>query len=125
MLPLVYALSIQNERCDSHLFFFLMIRRPPRSTRTDTLFPYTTLFRSETAFLLRRNVVAMAKPIVGHADISGPIVAPGFRAVHVAVAGKLRPRRDPRAQIAVLEIAQLLGADRRHARHQQIGRDHV
>src|SRR3546814_8472227 len=29
--------------CD---FFLLMIRRPPRSTRTDTLFPYTTLFRS-------------------------------------------------------------------------------
>src|SRR3546814_4547891 len=28
------------------LFFFVMIRRPPRSTRTDTLFPYTTLFRS-------------------------------------------------------------------------------
>src|SRR3546814_14996824 len=27
-------------------FFFLMIRRPPRSTRTDTLFPYTTLCRS-------------------------------------------------------------------------------
>src|SRR3546814_3433140 len=27
-------------------FFFLMRRRPPRSTRTDTLFPYTTLFRS-------------------------------------------------------------------------------
>src|SRR3546814_15934588 len=31
----------------SFLFFFLMIRRPPRSTRTDTLFPYTTLFRSQ------------------------------------------------------------------------------
>src|SRR3546814_18335578 len=30
-------------------FFFLMIRRPPRSTRTDTLFPYTTLFRSQVA----------------------------------------------------------------------------
>src|SRR3546814_4815265 len=27
--------------------FFLMVRRPPRSTRTDTLFPYTTLFRSQ------------------------------------------------------------------------------
>src|SRR3546814_7181142 len=27
------------------MFFFLMIRRPPRATRTDTLFPYTTLFR--------------------------------------------------------------------------------
>src|SRR3546814_6460117 len=34
--------------CTSMYFicFFLMIRRPPRSTRTDTLFPYTTLFRS-------------------------------------------------------------------------------
>src|SRR3546814_3242263 len=32
------------------LFFFLMIPRPPRSTRTDTLFPYTTLFRSPSAF---------------------------------------------------------------------------
>src|SRR3546814_14416824 len=29
------------------IFFFLMLRRPPRSTRTDTLFPYTTLFRSQ------------------------------------------------------------------------------
>src|SRR3546814_6659821 len=28
------------------MFVFLMLRRPPRSTRTDTLFPYTTLFRS-------------------------------------------------------------------------------
>src|SRR3546814_16682751 len=32
--------------CCCILVFFLMIRRPPRSTRTDTLFPYTTLFRS-------------------------------------------------------------------------------
>src|SRR3546814_16859928 len=30
-------------------FFFLMIRRPPESTRTYTLFPYTTLFRSKAA----------------------------------------------------------------------------
>src|SRR3546814_11161151 len=33
-----------------HLFFFLMIRPPPRSTRTYTLFPYTTLFRSSIAY---------------------------------------------------------------------------
>src|SRR3546814_6146500 len=33
-------------RSSSFLLFFLMIRRPPRSTRTDTLFPYTTLFLS-------------------------------------------------------------------------------
>src|SRR3546814_16855504 len=36
--------------CYAFLLFFLRIRRPPRSTRTDTLFPYTTLFRS-----VRRN----------------------------------------------------------------------
>src|SRR3546814_12623281 len=42
------------------LFFFLMIRRPPRSTRTDTLFPYTTLFRSQrhpSAFSSRSQVL--------------------------------------------------------------------
>src|SRR3546814_1895377 len=38
-----------------YFFFFLMIRRPPRSTRTDTLFPYTTLFRS----CKRRQVAAI------------------------------------------------------------------
>src|SRR3546814_20556776 len=36
-------------------FFFLMIRRPPRSTRTDTLFPYTTLVRSTGGFPHLRN----------------------------------------------------------------------
>src|SRR3546814_21176492 len=41
-------LYVRVVRCSClFLFFFLMIRRPPRSTRTDTLFPYTTLFRSE------------------------------------------------------------------------------
>src|SRR3546814_14278319 len=39
--------------CTNLFFFFLMIRRPPRSTRTDTLFPYTTLFRSTQAPLDR------------------------------------------------------------------------
>src|SRR3546814_12332975 len=50
--------------CLSYLlsfFFFLMIRRPPRSTRTDTLFPYTTLFRSrrwsDALYALRRLTV--------------------------------------------------------------------
>src|SRR3546814_7146425 len=38
------------------MFFFLMIRRPPRSTRTDTLFPYTTLFRSTLAADLGVNL---------------------------------------------------------------------
>src|SRR3546814_15241912 len=40
--------------------FFLMIRRPPRSTRTDTLFPYTTLFRSTTDPVARRRATYQA-----------------------------------------------------------------
>src|SRR3546814_4215459 len=35
--------------CWCRVVFYLRIRRPPRSTRTDTLFPYTTLFRSVVA----------------------------------------------------------------------------
>src|SRR3546814_12425977 len=41
-------------------FFFLMIRRPPRSTRTDTLFPYTTLFRSTAAAQMREMLTLAA-----------------------------------------------------------------
>src|SRR3546814_7405963 len=42
----------------SFLFlFFLMIRRPPRSTRTDTLFPYTTLFRSFASSFIKLGLV--------------------------------------------------------------------
>src|SRR3546814_16200343 len=52
-------------------FFFLMIRRPPRSTRTDTLFPYTTLFRSpvngEIYFTLT-NSNASKRPLNGTDD---------------------------------------------------------
>src|SRR3546814_14026893 len=50
------------------IFFFLRIRRPPRSTRTDTLFPYTTLFRS----------------LVGFAKIGGHL----FRGVEVGDGGR-------------------------------------
>src|SRR3546814_15383699 len=44
---LVHQLYARNS--NFLFFFFLMRRRPPRSTRTDTLFPYTTLFRSVCA----------------------------------------------------------------------------
>src|SRR3546814_14138302 len=43
--------------------FFLMIRRPPRSTRTDPLFPYTTLFRSVVAILERPLPPGLAAPV--------------------------------------------------------------
>src|SRR3546814_13766380 len=45
--------------CSGFVFlFFLMIRLPPRSTRTDTLFPYTTLFRSA----VERAIVDLFEP---------------------------------------------------------------
>src|SRR3546814_13269302 len=55
------------------MFFFVMIRRPPRSTRTDTLFPYTTLFRSRIAIdgpaiaAIARSFAKLPAP-VRHAD---------------------------------------------------------
>src|SRR3546814_11617534 len=50
----------------SLFFFCLMIRRPPRSTRTDTLVPYTTLFRAQEARIKARiELVAVVQPIVG------------------------------------------------------------
>src|SRR3546814_2190663 len=49
------------------LFFFLMIRRPPRSTRTDTLFPYTTLFRSDGGGGAWREPIAAPRNSHGYA----------------------------------------------------------
>src|SRR3546814_16086749 len=43
-----------------------MIRRPPRSTRPDTLFPYTTLFRSQAAERIVPRHVAVERDIGGH-----------------------------------------------------------
>src|SRR3546814_18046021 len=59
-----------------------MIRRPPRSTRTDTLFPYTTLFRSEI------NLVA------GRADVGRNRGADLERTVNLAALDVLVERRD-------------------------------
>src|SRR3546814_11391309 len=50
--------------------FFLMLRRPPRSTRTDTLFPYTTLFRSvRTAHFGADHAVAGVADFVDRIDV--------------------------------------------------------
>src|SRR3546814_4620817 len=89
-------------------FFFLMIRRPPRSTRTDTLFPYTTLFRSGRVIIdvtyaagsppnLPRNlVVKLARGV-------DKIMAP-FYANEVAFYRRIRPELE-------LEAPQTLGGD--------------
>src|SRR3546814_3688448 len=59
--------------------FVLMIRRPPRSTRTDTLFPYTTRFRSPASLILDAPFVmeqgtglALWKPEHYEHDFHGP-----------------------------------------------------
>src|SRR3546814_17979133 len=47
------------------LVLFVMIRRPPRSTRTDTLFPYTTLFRSSTVDERQNDYLAAEAELIG------------------------------------------------------------
>src|SRR3546814_8552599 len=61
-----------------------MIRRPPRSTRTDTLFPYTTLFRS----LLRDIGRALDVELIDHIIVTQ-------REHHRLAAGKTPPRGRP------------------------------
>src|SRR3546814_14661675 len=58
------------------LVFFLMIRRPPRSTRTDTLFPYTTLFRSN-----RDGKLVLAVPIPDANEVKGAYFYPAEHGV--------------------------------------------
>src|SRR3546814_8329040 len=56
------------------VFFFVKIRRPPRSTRTDTLFPYTTLFRS----LSPKSRNADTETITNQTDLQSEFNALGF-----------------------------------------------
>src|SRR3546814_14292836 len=67
------------------LVFCLMIRRPPRSTRTDTLFPYTTLFRSSGVLVL---VVTVVNGVAEEMFFRGALydVVPHHRVLITAVA---------------------------------------
>src|SRR3546814_1202407 len=83
-----YVLDIVFPVFSCIFFFFLMIRRPPRSTRTATLFPYTTLFRSLGDFSaviaqygLERVFTAADVPRNGFAifeDKDQPVLADGI-----------------------------------------------
>src|SRR3546814_5528258 len=66
------------------LLLFLMIRRPPRSTRTDTLFPYTTLFRSGGGLAAGRTALLALLLDQGLLEVHLAAVAPP-----VTVGGKL------------------------------------
>src|SRR3546814_11301585 len=84
-------------------FFFLMIRRPPRSTRTDTLFPYTTLFRSCAWCVIPSSPLCPPRPWArkrsGSKDGKVVIAAPVTRgrwvspSVQDRIGHRLKPRR--------------------------------
>src|SRR3546814_8641184 len=94
--------------------FFLMIRRPPRSTRTDTLFPYTTLFRSlgnqrrQTVELRGKMVNRTAVASAGRLEIDREVAHQSFDDVPaqpVLVAERHTARRRQRASVDGLAIA--------------------
>src|SRR3546814_13629077 len=107
-----------------------MIRRPPRSTRTDTLFPYTTLFRSPTTTLPPPRSIDSAK--IWQSDIA-PAAGKHRQRSAQPLVGKARP--DMTVEIAALGVCpHQTGMDaRRHveilvdpaADKSEIGRAHV
>src|SRR3546814_994317 len=88
-----------------------MIRRPPRSTRTDTLFPYTTLFRSlvQAQNQLRtadQHIAAEVKRIVANASIQASIASQRAASLAGSVAqtqGKLASDNEASVRLAELE----------------------
>src|SRR3546814_9716198 len=89
-----------------------MIRRPPRSTRTDTLFPYTTLFRSHRAWSERRNLHHRHAWLLGMGlhCLQHPICirnrARNNRGMHKA--GKARPASPDRSEEHTSELQSLM-----------------
>src|SRR3546814_13272455 len=81
-----------------------MIRRPPRSTRTDTLFPYTTLFRSIASAGLP---VTVAAHIRCHQDDAAIAIDTGVDALHMVMATSpiLRAASHGKAIAEVVRIA--------------------
>src|SRR3546814_15696302 len=78
--------------------FFLMIRRPPRSTRTDTLFPYTTLFRSRFDARDRRIIGKIAIVTARVVDLRHEAAIGHARRIAVAEAAGVRAFGQPRFQ---------------------------
>src|SRR3546814_1563212 len=99
------------------VFFFLMIRRPPRSTRTDTLFPYTTLFRShersdDLTILRTMSLTGALEREIERLILSGEL-APGERINEIHLATRFGTSRGPiREAIRSLEAKGLVEAVR-------------
>src|SRR3546814_14616781 len=67
--------------------FFLRLRRPPRSTRTDTLFPYTTLFRSPDAYAAAEGSMYFAVPTVWSRVTENAAAASALTSARLLVSG--------------------------------------
>src|SRR3546814_5891694 len=99
------------------LVFFLMIRRLPRSTRTDTLFPYTTLFRSGGDARLARCLSTAAAVGGWQGGVAGSgqgIACHRFRGSYIAVLAEARleggrPRVD--RLVAAVDCGRLINPD--------------
>src|SRR3546814_10049661 len=108
--------------------FFLIIRRPPRSTRTDTLFPYTTLFRSlpirlDIEGVGSRSCEELVAPVPRDAGLDRTLVVIGNGIGAVAEAGQRELRHRRRLTIVIGRIA----VDDRIVQDdaEEIGRAHV
>src|SRR6056297_3708887 len=100
-------------------FFFLMIRRPPRSTRTDTLFPYTTLFRSRLTIQRGLHACHGVRPLGLHhhrprADHTG-----GGRLDHPGHAQRQRQQRNKSSHHSRFHNSALLERSQKSRTHRR------
>src|SRR3546814_6322499 len=112
-------------------FFFLMIRPPPRSTRTDTLFPYTTLFRSVAQVAHHRRPLLRRKQEAGLVELGlQPLeevhqlgVAGRRRAVGLQPAGRrVVAGQEPGVPDQQYRLGEVQGGEGGIERHREIGR---
>src|SRR3546814_11875160 len=85
-------------------FFFLMHRRPPRSTLTDTLIPYTTLFRAVQALQRRRQAVEPADGAVEDEEGVGAELRQRLRHPAAGLQKLALGREDDLRPLAILQV---------------------
>src|SRR3546814_15571644 len=106
-------------------FFFLMIRRPPGSTRTDTLFPYTTLFRS-VVVPVRDEAAELARVISSLGPVAEVVVVDDGSTDPGAVAGAVAelPPGGPPARVLRHDAPRGPGAARKDRKSTRLNSSH-
>src|SRR3546814_1908130 len=118
---MLYCWFVVSLHCLFILFFFLMIRRPPISTRTDTLFPYTTRFRSRVEAQRTQEVLLVDAPErrAGRAS-HVPVVADHHQRGHLSEALHACCGCVEAALPGQGQAEQLVRRDTRHARARSV-----